>query len=381
MNLQLTGEQQMLRESAVRWVAERGRPAPGAEAGEPTAARWREMAEMGWLAMTIPEAHGGHGQGLAEACVLAEALGAGPLAEPYLPAILVAGGLLAAGGSDEQRARWLSALANGEALVVPATVERGAGTRVERSATRATRDGDGWVLDGDKSVVASGSAAAAWIVSARTDDGAVAFFLVDRGSTGVSTRDFPSIDGAGACSLQLRGVRVGESSRLPGADLAAFERVTDHALIAACAESVGAMDHLVKATVDYTRQRVQFGRPLSTNQVLRHRMADMSIHAEEARSITLAAILASDEAERSGNALARRRAAAAARAKVGLGARRVAEEAIQLHGGMGVTDELTVGAYLRRQMALDAMFGPAEEHLRRHAELRSANATGSEQAR
>ncbi|HWS75469.1 MAG TPA: acyl-CoA dehydrogenase family protein, partial [Quisquiliibacterium sp.] len=139
---------------------------------------------------------------------------------------------------------------------------------------------------------------------------------------------------------------------------------------AACAESVGAMDTLVKATVDYTRQRTQFGRPLAANQVLRHRMADMSILAEEARSITLGAVLALQDAERTGDAHARSRAAAGARAKVGLGARRVAEEAIQLHGGMGVTDELTIGVYLRRQMALDAMFGPAEWHLRRHAQMR-----------
>lgn len=370
MNLQLTSEQQMLRESAVRWVAERGRPAHGADAGVPAGARWREMADMGWLAMTLPERDGGLGQGLAEACVLAEALGAGPVAEPYLPAAILAGGLLAEAGSDAQRQRWLGPLASGEALVVPATIERGAGHEVSKTATRAVREGAAWVLDGDKSVVPSGSAAQAWIVAARTGDGAIAFFLVERGAAGVTARDFASVDGGGACSLALRGVRVDDSARLPGATLDAFQRAVDHALVAACAESVGAMDTLVKATVDYTRQRTQFGRPLAANQVLRHRMADMSILAEEARSITLGAVLAMQDAQRSGDAHARSRAAAAARAKVGLGARRVAEEAIQLHGGMGVTDELTIGVYLRRQMALDAMFGPAEWHLRRHAQMR-----------
>lgn len=378
MNLQLTSEQQMLRESAQRWVAERGRPAQPAQAGAGAGGeRWREMADMGWLAMTLPERDGGLGQGIAEACVLAEALGAGPVAEPYLPAVLQAGGLLAAGGSDAQRARWLPALAAGEALIVPATIERGAGHRPELTATRAVREGGGWVIDGDKSIVACGQAAAAWIVAARTGEG-VAFFIVERGTAGAGTRDFETVDGAGGCALQLRGVRVDEAARLPGADLAAFERVTDHALVAACAESVGAMDALVKATVDYTRQRIQFGRPLAANQVLRHRMAEMSIHAEEARSITLGAVLALVDAERSGDAHARSRAAAAARAKVGLGARRVAEEAIQLHGGMGVTEELSIGVYLRRQMALDAMFGPAEWHLRRHAELRRRPGNGSE---
>ncbi|MBB5272177.1 acyl-CoA dehydrogenase family protein [Quisquiliibacterium transsilvanicum] len=378
MNLQLTSEQQMLRESAVRWVAERGRPAHAGEAQPPAGERWREMADMGWLAMTLPERDGGLGQGVAETCVLAEALGAGPVVEPFLPAAVMAGGLLADAGSDAQRERWLGALASGEAVVVPATIERGTGHDVSRTATSATRDGGGWLLEGDKSMVPSGPAAQAWIVSARTSEGEIAFFLVERGAAGVATRDFPSVDGAGACSLALRGVRVDDSARLPGASLESFQRVLDHALVAACAESVGAMDTLVKATVDYTKQRNQFGRPLSANQVLRHRMADMSIHAEEARSITLGAVLALQDAERTGDAQSRSRAAAAARAKVGLGARRVAEEAVQLHGGMGVTDELTIGVYMRRQMALDAMFGPAEWHLRRHAQMRRPLAAGSE---
>ncbi len=378
MDLQLTSEQRMLRESAVRWVAERGRPPHAGEAGLPAGARWREMADMGWLAMMLPEADGGLGQSLAEACVLLEALGAGPVAEPYLPAVVMAGGLLAAGGSDAQRARWLAGLAAGESLVVPASIERGAGHEIGRTATRAVRDGSDWVLDGDKSMVPSGTAAQAWIVPARTDDGSIAFFLVERGTAGVAPRDFPSVDGAGACSLALRGVRLGDDARLPGATVALFEQVTDEALVGACAESVGAMDTLVKATVEYTKQRMQFGRPLAANQVLRHRMADMSIHAEEARSSTLGAILALADARRSGDAVARARAAAAARAKVGQGARRVAEEAIQLHGGMGVTDELTIGLYLRRQMALDAMFGAPEWHLRRHARMRAPLAAGSE---
>ena len=378
MNLQLTSEQQMLRESAVRWVAERGRPAHAGEAPPPAGERWREMADMGWVAMTLPERDGGLGQGLAEACVLAEALGAGPVVEPYLAAALMAGGLLAEAGSDAQRQRWLGALASGEAVLVPATIERGAGHDLARTATRATREGSGWLLEGDKSMVPSGQAAQAWIVSARTGEGDIAFFLVERGTQGVATRDFPSVDGAGACSLSLRGVRIDDAARLPGATPASFQRVFDHALVAACAESVGAMDTLVRATVDYTKQRIQFGRPLAANQVLRHRMADMSIHAEEARSITLGAVLALQDAERTGDAEARSRAAAAARAKVGLGARRVAEEAIQLHGGMGVTDELTIGVYLRRQMALDAMFGPAEWHLRRHAQMRRPLPAGQE---
>lgn len=374
MNLQLTSEQQMLRESAVRWVAERGRPAHGVAPAEPVS-RWREMADMGWLGITLPEAQGGLGQGAAEACVLAEALGAGPVAEPFIPVTLLAGGLLAAGGSDAQRARWLPAIAAGDAVVVTATIERGAANDLGATTTRARRDGAGWVIDGEKRLVPSGQLAQAWLVAARTDDDAIAFFVVERGAAGVTARAFETVDGAGACALSLAGVRVGDDARLPGATQAGFEQVNDLAIVAACAESVGAMDALVRTTVDYTKQRQQFGKPLSANQVLRHRMADMSVLADEARSATLGAVLALQNGT---DPQARARAVAGARAKVGLAARKVAEEAVQLHGGMGVTQELTVGTWLRRQMALDAMFGPAEWHLRRHAAMRKPLVQASE---
>jgi len=376
MNLQLTLEQQMLRDSAVRWVSER----TAAGASGTAATRWREMADLGWLAMTLPEADGGLGQGLADACVLAEAFGAGPIAEPYLPAIVQAAALLSSCGSQAQRERWLPGMVSGETLVVPAHVERGGGHRLDHVCVRANREAGGWKLDGDKSVVPGGDRAQAFLVSVRVDDrasdDAIALMIVERDAPGVSVKPFRTVDGAGACALQLRGVRVDDAARLPAASLADVARVTDHALVVACAESVGAMDTLLKTTVEYTRTRTQFGKPLAVNQVLRHRMADMSVLCEEARSITLGALLSVVDADREGDAGARARAAAAARAKVGFAARKVAEEAIQLHGGMGVTEELTVGAYLRRQVALDAMFGPAEVHLRRHAQLRPAQ--GSE---
>lgn len=375
MNLQLTGEQRMLLESAVRWVAERGRPAHGAAPAEP-GARWREMAEMGWLGLALPEACGGLGQGIAEACVVAEALGAGPVAEPFLSVALLSGGLLAAAGSDAQRSRWLPGLIEGSTVVATATIERAAANDLSLTATRAARQAAGWVLDGDKSLVPSGQDAQAWVVSARTDDDAIAFFLVERGAVGVTERPFETVDGAGACALQLRGVRLSDEARLPGGSAAVFGEVNDQAMVAACAESVGAMETLVRTTVDYTKQRVQFGKPLSANQVLRHRMADMAVLADEARSLTLAAILALQDP--GSGAEARARAVAGARARVGLAARKLAEEAIQLHGGMGVTQELTVGAYLRRQMALDAMFGAPEWHLRRHAAMRKPIAQTTE---
>ncbi len=173
MNFQLNEEQTLLRDSVVRWVAERGQPAAGQAAGGDSAvapgapsARWREMAGFGWLAMTLPEAHGGLGQGLAEACVVAEALGAGPVSEPYAAAIVQAAGLVANCGSDAQRARWLPSIGAGELLLVPAHIERGGGV-----ATTAERVAGGWRLRGAKSVVPSGSRAGAWLVSAREQGG------------------------------------------------------------------------------------------------------------------------------------------------------------------------------------------------------------------
>ena len=367
MDLSLSSEQQMLRESAQRWVAERDRaPAP---AGTPAfMPDWRQMAEFGWLAMTLPEDDGGLGQSLADACLLAECLGAGPVSSPYIPAVIQAGELLASRGSRGQRERWLAALAEGKALPVIAHIERDAGHRLDRVSTRAVRDGNGWRIDGAKSMVPFGQAADAWIVSAKVD-GAIALFVVERGTVGVTERAFETVDGAGACRLTLAGVRVDDAARLPGATLADLERVTDHGLLAACAESVGAMDVLVKTTVEYTRTRVQFGKPLAVNQVLRHRMVDMWIAAGEARAVLSGALITVAQAQVRGDAAARARAAAGARAKVGACARRVAEEAIQLHGGMGVTQELNVGVFLRRQVALDAEQGGAEWHLRRHSTM------------
>lgn len=366
MDFQLNEEQTLLRDSVVRWVAERGQAAD-AGAGDAPSARWREMAGFGWLAMTLPDAYDGLGQGLAEACVVAEALGAGPVSEPYAAAIVQAAGLVAACGSDAQRRSWLPAIGSGTLLLVPALLERG-----DSDAVTVERAGGGWRLNGARGVVPSGNRAGAWLVRARDTGaaGAARFFVVPRGTPGVSLRAFDSVDGAGACALRFEGAVLPDDALLADATDDVLQRVTDHALVVVCAESVGAMQAVLKATVDYTRTRQQFGKPLAANQVLRHRMADLSVLCEEARAMTLGAVALVAAAERDGDTNARSLAAAAARAKVAAAARRVAEEGIQLHGGMGVTDELRVSRHLKRQLALDAMLGPPEWHLRRHATLR-----------
>lgn len=372
MSLQTSTEQQMLHDSAVRWVAGEAK-----QADAPS--RWRQMAEFGWLGITLPEAQGGLGQGLADACVLAEALGAGPVSDPWMPVVIQAAGLVAACGTAEQAARWLGPVAQGNSVIVPAVLERGRDWRARSLTTRAVRDGADWTLSGRKELVAAGARADVFVVGAMVDSAQdYALFVVPRSTPGVKVTALESVDGAGACRLLLDGVRLSDAHRLAGADAAAFERVCDDALVVACAESVGAMDTLLRTTAEYLKTRVQFGKPLSANQALRHRMADLSIACEEARSMTLSAVQALSDA--SLDAAARTRKAAGVRAKVGALARRVCEEAIQLHGGMGVTEELAVGVFLKRQVALDAMFGPPEWHLRRHAALRPVSAARTETA-
>ena len=365
MNFELTEEQGLLRESALRWVADRA----GNAALEGAADRWQEMARFGWLGMMLPDAVSGAASAcdLAEACVLAQAFGAGPLPDPFIPAIVEAAALLAL-GDRVQRRRWLAGIGDGSILVVPAFAEP---ATAGGPATRATRTATGWRLDGHKRPVPFGARADTWVVSACAEDGEFMLFCVPRDTAGVAVRAFASVDGGEAAALDFDNAEVDAGALIAGAGRAQFDLVRDQAALAACAESVGAIEALLKATIDYTRTRMQFGKPLAANQVLRHRMADMAVAFEESRAVTWSAI---DEIAGlpATAALARARVVAATRAKVAGAARKVAEEAIQLHGGMGVTDELNIGRYLRRQIALDALYGSAETHLRRLAGLPAA---------
>jgi len=356
-------ELQMLEDSARRWVKE---AAGSADADT----RWSQMAEMGWLGISLPEACDGLGQGLAEVCALARALGAGPVNDPIGPVLVQAGALIAACGTADQQQRWLAPIARGALRLVPAVQERGQSWRDEGFATQARAQGGGWVIEGDKALVVAGDRAHAFVVAASLPDGKAGFFVVPRDAQGASVTPLPTVDGVGACHLSLRGVMLTSADHLASASLADWHRVCDDALLVACAESSGAMDTLLRTTADYLRTRIQFGKPLAANQALRHRMADLAVACEEARSMVQSGVQVLSDP--SVPAPERSRKAAGVRAKVGLLARRVCEEAIQLHGGMGVTEELAVGVFLKRQVALDALFGPPEWHLRRHARLRAA---------
>jgi len=375
MDLTLSDEQRLLRESVDRFItetydADHRRRAAGDPAGF-SPAIWKQFAELGWLALPIAEAYGGLGAGAIETGILMEAFGRGLVAEPYLATVVIGAGLVADCGSEAQKQATLPSVANGSLLLAFAHSERAARFDLAQVETTARKTPDGWRLGGHKTAVLDGTAANQIIVSARvtSDDGRpgnLCLFLVPSGTAGVAARDFPRLGGGRACNLDLRDVRLPADALLgDGGDcLSKIECVVDRALAALGSEAVGIMQIMLDRTLEYTKVRQQFGRPLSANQVIRHRLADMTMQCDEARSIALRAALMADA-----EPVARGRAASGAKAKIGKCARFVAEQAVQLHGAMGVTEELDIGSYFKRLLALDTLFGGSAHHYRRHAAL------------
>ena len=375
MDLTLSDEQRLLRESVDRFINEtydadhRRRTAGDPLGFSPQI--WKQFADLGWLALPIGEAHGGLGAGAIETGILMEAFGRGLVAEPYLATVVIGAGLIAECGSEAQRQAILPAVADGSLLLAFAHSERAARFDLAHVETTARKSPDGWRLDGHKTAVLDGNAAKEIIVSARIagDNGAagnLCLFVVPSGTAGITLKDFPRLGGGRACNLDLANVRLPADALLgDGGDcLPKIEGVVDRALAALGSEAVGIMQTLLDKTLEYTKVRQQFGRPLSANQVIRHRLADMAMQCDEARSIALRAALLADA-----EPLSRSRAASGAKAKIGKCARFVAEQAVQLHGAMGVTEELDIGSYFKRLLAFDTLFGGSAHHYRRHAAL------------
>lgn len=373
MDLTPSDEQRLLRESADRFIAEtyttKLREQNAKEPFGFSEAIWKQFADLGWLALPLPEAHGGIGGGAIEVGILMEAFGRGLVSEPYLSTVVLGAGLVAEHGRDEQKAALLPQIAEGTLRLAFAHAERTARADLSRVDTTARKDGDDYVLDGAKVAVLDGASADQLIVSARlanNGSGSLRLFLVPCDAAGLSLADYPRLGGGRACNLTLQGVHVPAGAML-GTDSDAYpaiEAVVDRALAAMSAEAVGMMQTLTDKTLDYTKVRKQFGRPLAANQVVRHRLTDMSVQVDEARSMALRAALKADA-----EATERGRAASGAKAKIGKGARFVAEQSVQLHGGMGVTEELDVGAYFKRLLAFETLFGGSTHHYRRHAAL------------
>jgi alkylation response protein AidB-like acyl-CoA dehydrogenase len=375
MDLNLSDEQRLLRESVDRFIAgsydagHRRRAAGDPQGFSP--AIWKQFADLGWLALPIAEEYGGLGAGAVETGIVMEAFGRGLVAEPYLATVVLSAALIAECGSEAQKQAVLPKIAEGSLMLAFAHSERAARFDLAHVETAAKQTTNGWQLEGHKTAVLDGNAAGQIIVSARVanaDDapGKLCLFLVPAGTSGLSLRDYPRLGGGRACNLTLADVRLPADALLgDGGDaLPKIEAVVDRALAALGSEAVGIMQIMFDMTLEYTKVRQQFGKPLSANQVIRHRLADMAMQCDEARSIALRAALMADA-----DPIQRGRAASGAKAKIGKCARFVAEQAVQLHGAMGVTEELEIGSYFKRLLAFDTLFGGSAHHYRRHAAL------------
>jgi alkylation response protein AidB-like acyl-CoA dehydrogenase len=333
---------------------------------------WSQLAELGLLALTMRDADGGMGGDAFDTSIVMEAFGRSLVVEPYIATVILGAGILTDAGSDAQREAWLGPVAAGEKLLAFAHTEPAARYAPSFVETKAKREGSGWKIDGFKSVVLNAGNADAIIVSARTagnagDRDGISLFLVDRKAPGLSLRPYVTQDGGRAADVKLSGVTVGDDHRIgeAGAAFAAIDRALDRANAALCAEALGIIDALNEATLEYLKTRKQFGQPIGRFQALQHRMADMTIKAVEARSMSVVAAAAMGEKD----ATERSRRVSAAKAFIGQASRFVGQQAIQLHGAIGVTDELIVSHWFKRLTTINATFGDADFHLARFSDL------------
>ncbi|MCW0180845.1 MAG: acyl-CoA dehydrogenase family protein [Zavarzinia sp.] len=330
---------------------------------------WQKFGELGWLAVPFSEEDGGLGGTAVETMIIMECFGRGLVVEPYLSTVVLAGGLLRLGGNAGQKETILPELMAGTLLAAVGYAEPTSRFNLADVSTTAEKTSGGWVLKGRKSVVLHGPMADKLIVSARTsggqrDQAGITLFVIDAGAAGVSRQDYPTVDGLRASEIILDGVAVGEADVVGavGEGFALLDRVIDEATAAICAEAVGAMETLHKATLEYARTRVQFGQPIGRFQVIQHRLVDMYMAYEQAKSMAIMANLKLDAAPEE-----RRRAVSAAKVQIGKSARFIGQQAVQLHGGMGMTDELNVGHYFKRLTMIETLFGNTDFHLKRYA--------------
>jgi pimeloyl-CoA dehydrogenase small subunit len=374
MNFELSEEQTLLAETIRRFVATHysfdTRAKIIASPAGWSADVWAAIAEMGLLGLPFAEAHGGFGGSTVDVMPVMEAIGEGLLVEPYLATVGLGGRFVARAGRPAQQARILPALVQGKHTLAFAHVEAGARYDLRQVGLRARRSSDGWTLDGDKRLVLHGASADTLVVSARTaggetDAAGITLFLVPRAAAGMAVKEVRTIDNLRSADVRFTGVRVGPDALLgrEGEGYPLIEEVVDYATALLCAEAVGAIRYANDATLEYLKTRRQFGVPIGSFQALQHRMVEMMISHEQARSMACLACVKVDTAD----AAERRRVISAAKIKIADACRHVSQEAVQLHGGMGMTEELKVSHTFRRLTMLAQAFGDAEHHLERFA--------------
>ena len=369
MNFDYNEEQQLLADSVRRFLGkdyefEKRRKLVAGEGWSPQV--WAQLAEMGVTGIPFSPDYGGFGGGAVDLMGVMEAFGDALLVEPYLPTIL-AGQLIARAGNDAQKKAILPGVVEGKVRLAFAHSEKGARYNNARVQVKAVRTGAGWALSGEKCVVLGAPLAETLVVSARTDKG-VSLFLVKRDAAGVTLKAYRTVDETLAADVVLNGVQVGADALLgaDGAAIPVIEEATDFATALICSEAVGAMKFACDTTLEYLKTRKQFGVPIGTFQALQHRIVDMYISYEQAKSM---ACLAASKVDSSADARERARSVSAAKIKIADTCRHVSQEAIQLHGGMGMSEELKVSHTFRRLTMIGQQFGDADHHLARFAAL------------
>jgi len=376
MDFEFTEEQRLLKESVDRFItAEYGfeqRKQYAKERDGWSRAVWRRFAELGLLGLPFPETHGGFGRGPVELMIVMEAFGRALVLEPYFSTIVLGGDALCRALSSDLQASLIPQIAAGEMTLGFAWMERQSRYNHADIKTTAKKDGSGWRLSGEKTLVLHGDSADKLIVTARVggaqrDREGIGVFLVDAKAEGVERRGYPTQDGLRAAEIVFNNVRLDDIDLLaaPEQGYAFVAEMIDAAMAALCAEAVGVMSVMQETTVEYLKTRQQFGRPIGQFQVLQHRAVDMLIALEQARSMAIYATMMVEEE----NPTERRRAMCAAKAQIGRSGRKIGEEAIQLHGGIGMTMEYKVGHYFKRMTMLDRQFGDAEFHIAALADM------------
>jgi pimeloyl-CoA dehydrogenase small subunit len=375
MDFDLSEEQRLLKESVNGLLTDsydfEARKKYMKEKGGWSKAVWSKLAEQGLLGLPFAESDGGFGAGAVETMIVMEALGKALVLEPYLATVVIGGGFLRHGGSAVQKNTHIEGIIDGSKTLAFAQLEKNSRYDLGDVTTSAKKKGQGWVIDGEKFVVVNGENADTLIVTARTKGGqrdrtGVGVFLVPANARGVAKKGYPTQDGLHAADITLTGVEVSSDAAIgdPENALALVERVVDEARTAMCAEAVGAMDESLKTTVEYLKTRKQFGVAIGSFQSLQHRAADMFVAVEQARSMSMFATMATDfddPKERS-------KAVAAAKVQIGKSGKFVGQQSIQLHGGIGMTQEAKIGHYFKRLSMIENTYGDTDFHLRRVTE-------------
>lgn len=377
MDFSLTEEQAMLADSIARFIETdydfetRQRIAAGERGFSDE--MWRTFAELGWTAVPFSEEDGGLDGGPVELMLMMQEFGRGLLVEPFLANIVLAGGALRRLASNDQKTKWMTPLIAGELHAGLAFAEPQARFELSDIATTAKKSGDGYILNGRKTLVLNGGAADLLIIPARTagkqtDESGITLFAVPSNAAGVSRRAYPTVDGLQAAELDLEDVTAGLDNVLGSVDegFDTLRNIVDEATLAVSAEAVGIMQAMHDKTVEYSKDRVQFGVPIGTFQALQHRMVETMMSCEQSRSLLYWCVMLNCSNDNDA-----RKAISALKYQVGTAGVHVAREAVQIHGGMGVTWELDIAHYFKRISAIDLMFGNADYHLDRFADFQA----------